>query len=180
VSTKLKDRPARTYTTGKMTRALRYVAVIGVGALSMYVAFTYDGVPDTVPTHFGFTGEADDWGPKWSIWVLLGINVLMVGLIAWLSTRPQWLNYVSDITDDNAQRLYREGERMMVWMSVAIMVLSYGTVLSIYEIDTPLLVVGLIALPAITITSLIRMSLAADKKPAQDGPLDSTIKNVNW
>lgn len=180
MSSKLKDRPARTYTTGPVTRGLRYVAPVGVGVLSLYVVFTQDGLPDIVPTHFGFTGEADDWGPKWTVWVLLGVNILLVGLITWLSTRPRWFNYVSEITEDNAQHLYREGERMFVWMNVALMVVSYGVILSIYEIDSPLLVLGMIALPAITISSLIRMSLAADKKPANDGGLESTIQNLNW
>ena len=164
MSSKLKDLPARTYTTGTATRALRYVALVGVGGLCLYVASTYGDLPETVPTHFGFTGEADAWGSKSSLWALLGINVLMVGLIAWLSTRPRWFNYLSDITEDNAQHLYREGERMLVWINLALVVVSYGAILSIYEIDSPLLVLGIIALPAITITALIRMSFAGDAR----------------
>ena len=180
MSTKVKDRPARTYVTGAVTRALRHVALVGVIVLSVYVALTYDALPERVPTHFGFTGEADAWGPKWTIWVLLGVNVLLVGLITWFSTRPRWFNYVSDITDDNAQSLYREGERMLVWMNLGILVVFVGVILSTYEVDSPFVVLGLIALPAITITALIRMSMAADKKPAQESGVESTLKNLNW
>lgn len=171
-----KERPARTYATGPVTRALRYAALGGVGALCVYVALTYSSLPNIVPTHFGFSGEADSWGSKSSVWTLLGINVVMVAGIAGFSTRPRWFNYVSEITEENAQRLYREGERMMVWIGVAIMVLSWGMALSIYDVDNPLMVLGLIALPAITIAGLIRMSLAADSKPAQDEASDSAIK----
>lgn len=178
--TKIADRPARTYITGPVTRTLRYVALAGVGVLIGYVAFTYETLPDTVPTHFNFTGEADDWGPKSTIWVLLGINVVMAALLAWLSTKPRWFNYVSEITDDNAQCLYREGERMMVWLSLAVPLVFCGAVLSIYEIDNPLLILGLIALPAITITGLIRMSVVADKKPKADTSTESVFKNLNW
>lgn len=180
MSTKMADRPARTYITGPVTRALRYVALAGAGALVAYVAFTYEALPDTVPTHFDFTGEADDWGHKSTIWVLLGVNVVMVALLAWLSTRPRWFNYVSDITGDNAQYLYREGERMMVWVNLAVVAVFYGAVLSIYEVDNPFLVIGLVTMPALVITSLIRMSLAGDKKPAQEGGIESTFKNLNW
>lgn len=180
MATKLKDRPARTYRTGAVTRALRYVSLAGVGALCLFVAFTYGDLPDTVPTHFGFSGEADAWGAKSTVWVLMGVNVLMVGLLAWLSTNPRWFNYPSDITKDNAQYLYREGERMMVWLSVALMVLSYGVILSIYDIDSPLLVLCLIALPAITITALIRVSFAGDKKSESAELEQSTADWSRW
>lgn len=175
-----RNRPVRTYTTGTVTRVLRYVALGGVGALCLYVALTYDSLPGIVPTHFGFSGEADAWGSKSSVWTLLGISVVMVAVIAALSTRPRGLNYVSTITQENAQRLYREGERLLVWISVAIMVLSYGMILSMYDIETPILVLGLITLPVLPLISVIRMSLVADKKPAQDEGSDNALKNVNW
>lgn len=34
----------------------------------------WDQLPDEVPTHFNFKGEADDWGPKW-------MNAIMLPLI---------------------------------------------------------------------------------------------------
>lgn len=180
MATKVKNRPTRTYVTGAVTRGLRYIAVAGVGALCVYVGLTYDSLPDTVPTHFDFAGEADDWGPKWTVLVLLGVSILTVGLVAWLSARPRWFNYPGDLTETNAQFMYREGERMLVWISVALVAVFYGVILSIYEIDSPLLVLGLIALPAITITGLIRTSLAADKRPEQSSGAESTFKNLNW
>lgn len=179
MTTKLKDRPVRTYATGVVTRALRYGALVGVAALGVYVAFTYGELPDTVPTHFDFTGEADDWGSKSTVLILLAINIAMVGLMTWLSARPRWFNYPGDITEANAQFMYREGERMMVWLSLALVVVFYGAILSIYETDNPFLVLGLISMPALTMTGLIRLSFAGDKKPAQESGVQSTIKNLN-
>lgn len=164
MSTKVKDRPTRSYKTGPVTRALRYVALVGVLVLSAYVALTYDALPEQVPTHFNFTGEADAWGPKSTIWVLIAINIVMVAGIAGLSTRPRWFNYPSGVTEDNAQFMYREGERMLVWMNLAIWVLFTGAILSIYEIETPFVALGMIAILALMITGLIRIALAGDKK----------------
>lgn len=180
MATKVKDRPARTYLTGKVTRALRFVALTGVGVMALYVAFTYGELPDTVPTHFDFTGEADDWGPKWTIWVLVGTNAVMVALATWLSTRPRWFNYLSEITVDNAQDLYREGERLMVWVSLAVMVVFCGAILSIYEMENPFVVLGLIALPAVIITALIRMSLVDTKWQNQGSMSQRVRKNFHW
>lgn len=166
MSTKIKDRPARTYTTGNVTRALRVLAWAAVAGVAAFVGLTYDSVPDTVPLHFAVTGEADDWGPKWTIWALVGVTIMLVGLLTWLSTRPRWLNYPIGITETNAQHLYREGERMLVWISLAVAVVFWGAILTIYEIDNPLLIMGMIAMPVLVVTTLIRLSVAGDKKPA--------------
>lgn len=174
------DRPARTYTTGPVTRLFRYTSLASAGVLAGYVAFTYQALPDTVPTHFTFSGEADNWGPKWTIWVLLGVNVVMTVLLAWLSTKPRWFNYVSEITDQNAQFMYREGERMMVGLSLAVTVVFWGATLSIYEIENPFVVLGLIALPVLTITGLIRMSMAAGQTAEPDSGRETGFKSLNW
>lgn len=172
MSTKIKDRPARTYTTGNVTRALRVLAWAAVAGVAAFVGLTYDSVPDTVPLHFAVTGEADDWGPKWTIWALVGVTIMLVGLLTWLSTRPRWLNYPIGITETNAQHLYREGERMLVWISLAVAAVFWGAILTIYEIENPLLVMGIIAMPVLVITTLVRLSMAGNKKPAGSDVID--------
>ena len=172
MSTKLQDRPARSYLTGKVTRVLRVLTLIGVGMTSVYVILTYNSLPERVPTHFGFTGEADAWGPKSSIWLLLGINIVMVVGLALLSRRPRWFNYPANITEENAQRMYREGERMLVWLNLVLLLVFIGALQSIYGVDSPWLVVGLILMPVVTITGVVRISMASDAK-TKNG-LDST------
>lgn len=39
-------------------------------------AYYWNQLPDIVPTHFNINGEADDWGPKWIIAIMIpGIGV---------------------------------------------------------------------------------------------------------
>lgn len=54
--------------------------------------FFYPSLPDTVPTHWGFDGQADGWGPKSTILVLcalpLGI-LLLLAVIPRIDPRAQ-------------------------------------------------------------------------------------------
>ena len=117
----------------------------------------------------------------WLAGVMLAISVLM----AWLSTKPNALNYPGDITEANAQRIYREGERMMVWVLVSVAVLYLGIVLQTFagvgadagagagEGAAPaagqtLLVVGLVGMLASTLVGIARLVIA-DTPPKQPG-----------
>ncbi|MFN1836195.1 SdpI family protein [Balneola sp. MJW-20] len=48
-------------------------------------AFIWEQVPETVPTHFNIHGEADDYGPKWMLLIMIpGIAVLTYLLMVFL------------------------------------------------------------------------------------------------
>ncbi|WP_125099039.1 DUF1648 domain-containing protein [Leucobacter chromiireducens] len=125
-----RGRPARTYTTGTVTRVLRWVAV-GVMVLTIAAALlSYPSLPEEVPVHFGLSGEPDAWGPKSSIFLLVGIGAAVVFGVAWLSAHPAWFNYPSTVTRENAQEHYRNGEQMMVWLLLCLAVLFSGILFS--------------------------------------------------
>ena len=42
----------------------------------------YPGLPDTVPVHWGFDGQADGWGPKYTILILCALPLLILLLLA--------------------------------------------------------------------------------------------------
>jgi hypothetical protein len=158
----VRERPPVSYTRGPVTAALRYVgpaaALIGVVAL----AIGYTWLPETVPTHFGIAGEADDFGPRWSVLVLAGVWLVAQAGLALLSNRPQYFNYPSGVTQQNAQRLYREGERMLVWLGVAVAVTFAGPALTILGVQSMwLAVLGLIATFAAMIVGITRCLKAA-------------------
>lgn len=128
-------RPERTYVTGGLTRALRIAAWVPVLAAGILLLVRYPGLPETVPTHFGVGGQPDGWGPKWSIFVVFGmLTVLMVG-ISVLSRFPRVFNYSVAVTDENAQRVYRAGERLMVWLLGAMGVIVLGLTSASIEPD---------------------------------------------
>ena len=94
------QRPPRTYRTGAVTRWIR-IATVGFTAIVIAVALIrYPALPDSVPTHFGITGEPDAWGPPSSMFPLLAILAALVGGMTWLSFHPRYFNFPVEITDD--------------------------------------------------------------------------------
>lgn len=67
-STTKADQPARTYRTGPVPRVLRWVSVLATIAITAWLLIAYPSLPETVATHFGPAGEADDWGRSGRCW----------------------------------------------------------------------------------------------------------------
>jgi hypothetical protein len=49
------------------------LCVIGYGIVKM----NYSLLPARIPIHFGFSGQADGWGPRRSIWLLPVLSIVM-------------------------------------------------------------------------------------------------------
>lgn len=156
-----RKRPAPDYVTGSVTRGLRIASLAGIVVLTAHILVRYPSLPGIVPTHFTFSGDADGFGSRSSVLWLGAVMLLMGALIAWLSTKPHKLNYPGDITAANAQRLYREGERMMVWVLAGLAVVYLGISLQTFAgTGSAVLVVGMIVLMGSTLAGLVRMSIA--------------------
>ncbi|WP_245851144.1 DUF1648 domain-containing protein [Brachybacterium vulturis] len=156
------QRPARTYATGPITRGLRWLSVLASLGTSAWILVRYPSLPDTVATHFAAGGQADDWGPRWSVLVLGAIMLLLSLLLAAMSTRPRGFNYPAEVTEDNAQAIYREGERMLVWTLLGMQPIYLGIAWATLETGgAPLLAVGLVGLIGATIVGIARTVRAA-------------------
>lgn len=130
-----KGRPTYRAAPDAVTKWLRNGAVALTLLTGVALLASYPSLPNEIPTHFTFAGEADGWGPKSTIFILVAIFTVLTLGISWLSSRPQLLNYPFVITEDNAQACYREAVRMMVWLSVGISALyvaaAVGTITGI-------------------------------------------------
>ena len=98
-------RPARTVTIGPVTRALQWVIVLAALGTTAWLLVRYPSLPDTVASHFDASGQADDWGPRWSVLVLAVVMLLLSLGVAAPSTRPQWFNYPLEITERTARAI---------------------------------------------------------------------------
>jgi uncharacterized membrane protein len=126
----MSNRPARTYQTGLATRWLRSASLTITGVGLIGVGLAYPRLPDEVAIHFNFIGEPDAWGSKTTlIWLSL-IVVALIGALVWLSYCPRVLNYPTEVTETNAQHLYRTGEQMLVWVAIGIAVVYFGVFLA--------------------------------------------------
>lgn len=152
------QRPTRSYRTGPITRGLRGLGVLGALGVTAWFLVRYPSLPDTVATHFDVSGQADGWGPKWSLLVLAGVMLLLSLSLAVLSSRPRAFNYPLEITADNAQTVYREGERLMVWTLLGLVVIYAGIAWStVLTSGAPLIAVGVVATVAAVVIGVLRL-----------------------
>jgi uncharacterized membrane protein len=97
------------------------------------VAVRYPDLPAIIATHFTTNGTADEFGPRSTVLWLPAIWLVLQAGIAVLSRYPRIFNYLVPITADNAQRLYREGERVMVGLGAGMAVTFFGAVLTVLD-----------------------------------------------
>lgn len=85
----------------------------------------YSTLPDTIPTHFNASGEADGFGSKASLIALPIIaTLLFIGLTV-LNRYPHIFNYPTSITQDNALQLYTLATRMLRYLKL-VLALVFG------------------------------------------------------
>ena len=84
-------------------------------------------LPSRIPVHFNLAGQPDGWGSPHTLWVLLGSQVLIAGLLLsmsiWGRRFPQAVHLgtrrLSDFTPAQRQRVWPLLDQMAGWMSVA-------------------------------------------------------------
>ena len=100
---------------GWLNRVPEYLGLVALGAL---VALTYQGavtLPARIPTHFGASGAVNAWGPKSTIYVLVGIAVVLYAVLTLAQRVPRMFNYPVKVTDENRPRLQLIALGMLRW-----------------------------------------------------------------
>ncbi|MCK8480195.1 DUF1648 domain-containing protein [Psychroserpens algicola] len=98
----------------------------------VYVAMSYQELPEIIPSHFNGKGEVDGHSEKSMLWLLPGISVAMfIGLFI-LNKYPHLHNYMVNITEENALKNYRFSTRILritnVFMALLFFVISYSMI----------------------------------------------------
>ena len=110
-------------TVDKLAELLGWIMLLAIWGLTIT---HYSTLPDTIPTHFNATGEADGFGSKASIIGLPVIaTLLFIGLTV-LNRYPHSFNYPTAITQDNALRLYTLATRMLRYLKLVLLVVFGG------------------------------------------------------
>jgi len=112
------DDAASEFYHGWLNRVPEYLGLVVLGVLAVV---TYEGaetLPARIPTHFGAGGAPNAWGPKYMLYVLVGIvAVIYVGLTL-LQRAPQVGNYPVRINAGNRVRLQRIIVGLIRWVKV--------------------------------------------------------------
>lgn len=100
---------------------LEACAFLGILFLLWSTLSAWPGLPDKVPTHFGFAGKPDAWGSKDTLWILPAATLGLCFLLTLVEPFPHVYNYPVPITPENAGRQYRIARRLII-LSKAIIV----------------------------------------------------------
>lgn len=157
------DRPRLAPAADPATTWVRRGGVIVSLALAAWACIRFFSLPEVVPVHFGGSGAPDAYGPRSSVlWLALIVVALTVGC-AWVSKHPRLFNYPTPVTEENAARLYREGERMLVWLLVPMQLIFFAILQAVLLTGavTWLVWVGLAGLLGVIIAGIVRMTRVA-------------------
>ncbi len=116
----------------------------------------YPDLPNEIPTHFNGRGQADAFGSKQTIWILMGVfSSIFIGIYI-LNKYPHLHNYTVKITEENALKNYRFSTRVLrVVNFLNLLLLAYilKTMMTPYEKQSTAF--GGWFLPTIMIGSLV-------------------------
>lgn len=130
------------------------VEILSITALLFHALLllgTWNLLPDSIPTHFGFMGETGAQGDKSDLLLLFGLSVSIYTLLTWIGRFPHKFNYPWQITAGNAARQYnlagnflRAVKCEIVWMfaiiSAKIAGISFGLPSSFSSVFVPTII----------------------------------------
>jgi len=124
--------------------------------LIIYTALQIQDMPDTIPTHFNFEGEADGFGSKHTMWLLPAIGIAMFIGFNILNRYPHIHNYMVNITEENALKNYRFSTRIlrfvMLFTKILFVYIQYSIVSAANGNHSP---IGSWFVPVILIVSIV-------------------------
>ncbi|MGC4039500.1 MAG: DUF1648 domain-containing protein [Flavobacterium sp.] len=110
------------------TTAARMAEVAGLLLLLSFWVYTLTylpKLPDIIPTHFGAGGEVDGHGDKWTLVALPGIATILYVLMTLVARYPHKMNYLVEITPQNAFKQYSIVTGMFRVMKIAIVIVFF-------------------------------------------------------
>jgi len=125
-------RPVLKIPRSPLENVTEVLAVLGIIVHALILFYYWSALPDVIPTHFGISGEADGWGSKNTLFVLLVMSVFLYVMMTVLNFFPHIFNYTVEITEKNARAQYSNARSMLniikVEMVYLFAYLTWGTV----------------------------------------------------
>jgi uncharacterized membrane protein len=104
---------------------LEGIAILGLLTILGTAIYNFPKLPDTIPTHFNASGQADGYGDKYFFWILPGISVFLYLLLILINLIPHKLNYPVKITLQNALKQYTMGTRLIRYLKMILIWLFF-------------------------------------------------------
>ena len=154
-------------------RALFFAAALGAVGAVVFTAVIYPDLPDTVPSHFDFSGEADAYSSKSSIWmmpVMMGLIIVVLYIVALFNTNTT--KDGKELSDEGHRTIIGHMRRLLGILSVLMAIFAWEAVLIISgNVASPgfiLTLTGMIPVP-IAIAYSLRMYQVMKQDPGRRG-----------
>jgi uncharacterized membrane protein len=76
-------------------------------AMLLITAFSYASLPGTVAIHFDMAGNADGWGGKGTLWLLVVFSLVLYGILTAVGSRPALWNVPERRREENRRKVYQ-------------------------------------------------------------------------
>jgi len=86
-----------------------------LAGIFVYLAMLWPGVPDWIPTHFGFSGAPDRWGGRSQLWLIAGLALLVYAVLTAAGRYQVLLNLPFRVNRDSP-----EVRRLLVRMTIVL------------------------------------------------------------
>ena len=100
--------------------------------LCVYILSNWAAIPQTVPSHFDFTGTPDGWSSKYSLLFLLTVCFLLYALLTVVSFFPAIWNVPVTVTEENKELVYRDMRNLLLAVKAEIITaftyIMFGTI----------------------------------------------------
>ncbi|WP_020059873.1 DUF1648 domain-containing protein [Bacillus sp. 123MFChir2] len=103
-----------------LERWLDGLSLIGLVVMLIYIGFIWSSLPSRIPTHFGWSGEADGFGGKGNIFIHPIVGLGLYILFHVLSRFPHLFNYPPHVTEAQKQQLYIHSRTLLGWLQFEI------------------------------------------------------------
>ena len=111
---------------------LEAIGFIGIIFIVVFVRAFYNDLPDTIPRHFNLTGTPDGFGGKSILFTLSAVTIVTYLILTVGLRFPHIFNYPFEITEENAERQYKNMTLMVrfikTFIVMAFVYLTYATI----------------------------------------------------
>lgn len=106
-------RPKLHIPMSKLEILLEIISVSAVILTWVYLIISWGKMPSIIPTHFNALGQVNGYGGRGSLFIAPIIGTIIFILFNVLARFPHVFNYTVKITEENAERQYRNSRLIM-------------------------------------------------------------------
>ncbi len=128
----MENRPKVNVSLSPLDKILESVGKLLIIIIWGLTLFVYFKLPTIIPTHFNAAGQPDGHGNKLTILILPIIATLLYFGLSKLNQFPQSFNYITTITEENAEKQFTIATRMLRILKISLLIIFSHIILFTY------------------------------------------------